>query len=43
MLMVPQRAPPKLGEVIAIAWNGSTETALTVALGMPFLRQARHV
>jgi nucleotide-binding universal stress UspA family protein len=43
VLMVPQRAPSKLGEVIAIAWNGSTETALTVALGMPFLKQARHV
>jgi nucleotide-binding universal stress UspA family protein len=43
VLMVPQRSPPTLGEVIAIAWNGSTETALTVALGMPFLKQARHV
>jgi nucleotide-binding universal stress UspA family protein len=43
VLMVPQRAPSTLGEVIAIAWNGSTETALTVALGMPFLKQARHV
>ncbi len=43
VLMVPQRAPSVLGEVIAIAWNGSTETALTVALGMPFLKQARHV
>ena len=43
VLMVPQRAPTTLGEVIAIAWNGSTETALTVALGMPFLKQARHV
>jgi len=43
VLMVPQRVPATLGEVIAIAWNGSTETALTVALGMPFLKQARHV
>jgi nucleotide-binding universal stress UspA family protein len=32
-----------MGEVIAIAWNGSTETALTVALGMPFIRRAKHV
>ena len=32
-----------MGEVIAIAWNGSTETAMTVALGMPFLKQAREV
>src|SRR6202795_4103087 len=43
VLMVPKAAPQLLGEVIAIAWNGSTETALTVALGMPFLKQARQV
>jgi nucleotide-binding universal stress UspA family protein len=43
ILMVPKRAPQTMGEVIAIAWNGSTETALTVALGMPFIRQARQV
>ncbi len=43
ILMVPKRAPATLGEVIAIAWNGSTETAMTVALGMPFIVQARHV
>ena len=43
VLMVPQRVPATLGEVIAIAWNGSTETALTVAVGMPFIRQARRV
>jgi nucleotide-binding universal stress UspA family protein len=43
VLMVPQEMPPTMGEVIAIAWNGSTETALTVALGMPFLKQAKHV
>jgi nucleotide-binding universal stress UspA family protein len=43
VLMVPANAPPAMGEVIAIAWNGSTETALTVALGMPFIKQAKHV
>jgi len=43
VLMVPQHSPPTLGEVIAIAWNGSTETALTVALGMPFLKQAKEI
>ena len=43
VLMVPQHTPPPLGEVVAIAWNGSTETALTVALGMPFLKQAKEV
>ena len=43
VLMVPSNPPPRMGEVIAIAWNGSTETALTVALGMPFIKQAKHV
>jgi nucleotide-binding universal stress UspA family protein len=43
VLMVPKRSLPTLGEVIAIAWNGSTETAVTVAMGMPFLKQARKV
>jgi nucleotide-binding universal stress UspA family protein len=43
VLMVPKRAPSTLGEVIAIAWNGSTETALTVALGMPYIAQAKQV
>ena len=41
--MVPKRSLPTLGEVVAIAWNGSTETAVTVAMGMPFLKQARKV
>jgi len=43
VLMVPKTPLEKMGEVIAIAWNGSTETAMTVALGMPFLKQAREV
>ena len=43
VMMVPKVLPPTLGETIAIAWNGSTETALTVALAMPFLKQAKHV
>jgi nucleotide-binding universal stress UspA family protein len=43
VLMVPPKPPMTMGEVIAIAWNGSTETALTVALGLPFLQRARHV
>jgi nucleotide-binding universal stress UspA family protein len=43
VMMVPKAIGAVLGETIAIAWNGSTETALTVALSMPFLKQARHV
>jgi len=43
VLMVPKGIANVMGEVIAVAWNGSTETALTVALGMPFLKQAKQV
>ena len=43
VLMVPKTTATPLGEVVAIAWNGSTETAVTVAMGMPFLQQAREV
>jgi nucleotide-binding universal stress UspA family protein len=43
VMMVPKVAPSSLGEVVAVAWNGSTETATTVALGMPFLKQANEV
>jgi nucleotide-binding universal stress UspA family protein len=43
VMMVPKTMGPVLGDTIAIAWNGSTETALTVAVSMPLLKQARHV
>src|ERR1700752_4978544 len=39
VMMVPKMVGPAMGDTIAIAWNGSTETALTVALAMPFLKQ----
>ena len=43
VMMVPKTSSPTLGEVIAVAWNGSTETATTVALAMPFLKKAKEV
>src|ERR1700719_3661551 len=43
VMMVPKTVGPNLGDTIAIAWNGSTETALTVAVSMPLLKQAKHV
>jgi nucleotide-binding universal stress UspA family protein len=43
VMMVPKTTGAHLGDTIAIAWNGSTETAATVALAMPFLKQARQV
>jgi nucleotide-binding universal stress UspA family protein len=43
VLMVPPVASPTLGERIVVAWNGGTETALTIAHAMPFLLRARAV
>src|SRR5579864_4259936 len=43
VMMVPKTIGAHLGETIAVAWNGSTETALTVAVSMPLLKRAREV
>ncbi len=43
VLMAPPRPLPTIGEHIVIAWNGSTETARTVALSMPYLALAKTV
>ena len=43
ILIAPPKAPSKLDEHIAIAWNGSTETARTVAFSMPFINRAKKV
>lgn len=40
ILIAPPQPPESLGNRVAIAWNGSTETARAVALGMPLLKQA---
>jgi nucleotide-binding universal stress UspA family protein len=43
VLVVPQRVGQTLGDNIVIAWNGSTETARTVALAMPILKKAQRI
>jgi len=43
ILIAPPTAPEAIGETVVIAWNGSTETARTIAFAMPFLRQAGKV
>jgi nucleotide-binding universal stress UspA family protein len=43
IVLAPPQTPVKLGETVLIAWNGSTETARTIALGMPLLLQAHKV
>ncbi len=43
LLIAPPMAPATLGQRVAVAWNGSTETARTLAFAMPFLAQAEEV
>ncbi len=43
VLLAPLAPPAGLGANIVIAWNGSTETARTIALGLPLLAKATTV
>jgi nucleotide-binding universal stress UspA family protein len=43
LLIVPPKPATTIGRKIAIAWNGSTETARTIAFAMPFLARADEV
>ncbi|NNM75212.1 universal stress protein [Enterovirga aerilata] len=43
LLIAPPTPPTSLGETVVIAWNGSTETARTVAFAAPFLREAKRI
>jgi nucleotide-binding universal stress UspA family protein len=43
ILIAPPGPPNALGRRIAVAWNGSTETARAIAFGMPFLLSAESV
>ncbi|MGE5147646.1 MAG: universal stress protein [Candidatus Eiseniibacteriota bacterium] len=43
ILVAPPTPPKIMGETLVIAWNGSTETARTIAFAMPFLQQAKRV
>ncbi len=43
LLIAPPTPPQTLGENVCIAWNGSSETARTVAFAMPFILAAKQV
>ncbi|MDB5592473.1 universal stress protein [Enterovirga sp.] len=43
LLIAPPEPPQRLGDTVVIAWNGSTETARTVAFAGPFLRGAKRI
>ncbi len=43
ILIAPPKPPASLGETIVINWNGSSETARTMALALPFLAKASRI
>ncbi len=43
VLVAPDKAPERIAENVLIAWNRSTETARTLALGMDLLAASRQV
>jgi nucleotide-binding universal stress UspA family protein len=43
LLIVPPEPVDAIGQRVAIAWNGSTETARAIAFASPFLEQAEEV
>jgi nucleotide-binding universal stress UspA family protein len=43
VLMAPSGRRATIGDTVVIAWNGSSETARTVAFAMPFLAAAKDV
>jgi nucleotide-binding universal stress UspA family protein len=43
VLVAPPTLPATIGTKVLIAWNGSTESALTLALGLPLLTRAEQV
>ena len=43
LLIAPPRVPASIGGHVVIAWNGSSETARTIALALPLLQKAERV
>jgi nucleotide-binding universal stress UspA family protein len=43
LLIAPPTVPASVGAIVAIAWNGSSETARSIAFAMPILKRARDV
>ena len=43
ILLAPRKPIEELGQTIVIAWNGSTETARTISLGMSLIEKAQKV
>lgn len=42
IIVAPPQAPKQIGEVVVVAWNGSTESARTLTFARPFLERAKR-
>jgi nucleotide-binding universal stress UspA family protein len=40
VLLAPSEPPPRIGSVVALAWNGSPQAVRALAAGLPFLKKA---
>jgi nucleotide-binding universal stress UspA family protein len=43
ILVAPPEVPARLGEIVLVAWNGSTESARAITFAKPFLSRAKRV
>jgi nucleotide-binding universal stress UspA family protein len=43
VLIAPRRAPPGIGRRVALAWNGTAESASAVLAAIPWMKQAEAV
>ena len=43
VIIAPPSPPKTIGETVVVAWNGASETARTIAFGLPFLAGASKV
>ncbi|HVY16301.1 MAG TPA: universal stress protein [Rhodopila sp.] len=43
VLISPQKAPPRIGTRVCLAWNGTAESASSVVAAMPWMEQAEAV
>jgi nucleotide-binding universal stress UspA family protein len=43
VLLAPAEAPTRIGDVVALAWDGSPQAVRALAAGLPFLKKANAV
>ncbi len=43
VLMAPRQTPPTIGTRVCVAWNGTAQSATSVAEALPWLHRAEHI